>query len=221
MAHSPVTKVIYPPFKRAALQSFRNDIIIYGRQLDEGDSGNELPRILIDDVSMLVDYAEFLEDKLQAKIRDHSRELEKWAKEYNELKSEHDTYKSKMAVEHLPSADAESEKENNDPKDQKSANPRKRDRENDESTDKTDEKRSILEAKVREWEEAKGRRLKIAEVRHSNPDSVATLSSQATEVWWQLWTAEVRRLYNIPKRALGCDMRKASYTALLGNGDSS
>ncbi|MCJ1466701.1 hypothetical protein MMC07_005321 [Pseudocyphellaria aurata] len=143
MAHSPVTRVIYPPLNRADLQSYRNDIIVYERRLEEGERDKELPEVLMNDVSTLVDYAEFLEYKLEAK----NRELKRQLNEYSKLLAAHEALKSKMAEEQSSSADTETNEENkNDPKGQESANPRKREHENDESTDKVDEKRVCVAA---------------------------------------------------------------------------
>ncbi|MCJ1466700.1 hypothetical protein MMC07_005320 [Pseudocyphellaria aurata] len=146
MAHSPMTKVIYPPLNRGDLQTFRNNNAVYQNQLAKGDSGNELPDILMEDVCTLVDYAEFLEDKLEAKTKELKRQLH-WAEAYTKLHADYTALKSKMAEEQSSSADTETDEENkNDLKGQESANSRKRDRENDESTDQTNEKRVCVAA---------------------------------------------------------------------------
>ncbi|MCJ1466693.1 hypothetical protein MMC07_005313 [Pseudocyphellaria aurata] len=155
MPHSPVTVVIYPDLSREDLKNYRDSIAkIEERNCNGGDIG-EVSREAIFIARMLLEHVKFIEDKLEAKINVHNRDLREKAKEYDKLKnelmersneydklkSEYDAYKSKMAVEHPYLADAEPENENNDSKDQKSANPRKRDRENDDLADKTDEKR--------------------------------------------------------------------------------
>ncbi|MCJ1470611.1 hypothetical protein MMC07_009257 [Pseudocyphellaria aurata] len=163
MPRSPLTKVIDPPLNRKDLEQYRKDIYEYERRNEVDDGAKYLPEELIWVAQSLLEHAEFLEDKLDAKINVHNRDLRERAKEYDKLKSElmersneydklkseYDAYKSKMAVEHPYLANAEPENDNNNSKDQKSykfANPRKRDRENVDLADKTDEKRVCVVA---------------------------------------------------------------------------
>ncbi|MCJ1466694.1 hypothetical protein MMC07_005314 [Pseudocyphellaria aurata] len=88
MPHSPVTKVFYACLSREELENYRGDIAEFERRDYNGEDMKELPGEVIFVARMLLQHAEFLEDKLEAKINAHNRELKKLAKQHDELKSE-------------------------------------------------------------------------------------------------------------------------------------
>lgn len=66
--HSPIIKYIYAPLEPGDLADYRKDITVHERS-SELRFDKHLPEVLIDIAWTLQNYAEFLEEKLEIKVR--------------------------------------------------------------------------------------------------------------------------------------------------------